>query len=546
MNKYSKVFVYLRFSSDAQTDGHSMTRQRESAREYLRSQSISEALVEWVEDPAVSAFHGEHVRVGALGKLLSRVRDKTISDGLLIFESVDRASRQGSMPLFAMLHEVLEAGFRIYFLDQPEQEPFDKDSPPPFFFAFLSVKAEVARWESQRKSYLSQKNWAKRLKLAREEKQPMTHECPRWLHVVDGRYEAIHDRVASIVEIFQLARDGWGISKIMRYANMRALPVPGKGATWHTSLLQRLFCNRALIGEYQPFSIVKGKRTPIGEPILDYYPTVVDTDLFHAVRNIRDKAASFPNRRGENNFNYLIGLGRCECGGTWRRLNKNSGAQKGYAQYSCAKRQRGVTNCANMPSKTFDMYFIGGACERIPELLKIAGDTSESKRLSIQSQIVDVERKLIRLFDLYESSESLRDEIVPRLNQAKAEKLRLKEEEITLDRAKPPNIDFDFGDAISVYLPAFLDVHDESSEEARLAFQARAMFQSRLIQAVEYVEVALNRDSMKIVLKNGVEFEQIIEKSEFGTSTDFDEDGVEEIMLSDRLTSAKKIMPNLS
>lgn len=500
------------------------------ARSYLKSVNISEQQVEWVEDPAFSAFHGDHVTSGALGKLLRRVRDKAVSGGLLIFESVDRASRQGSMALLAMLNEFLEAGFSIYFLDQPEQEPFDKISPPPFFFTYLSLKADVARFESLRKSDLSSKNWEKRRELARNENLPLTRESPRWLRVEEDKYRPDPQVVESIRKTFELARDGWGVSKIVRKANAEKWPIPGKGITWHTSLLNRLFANRALIGELQLYTGTKSRKIAVGEPIPNYYPVVIEPDLFHSVRGIRDKASQFPNRRDLNNHNYLMGLGKCECGGTWRRLNKNSGKQKGYAQYSCSNRQLGVKKCRNLPSRVFDYFFIGVACEKIPNLLTVVDNKREVQRESLESQLADIERKLGKLLDLYETNDELQEELLGRLYKAKKEKNQIKEALSQLENFFPLEGPFDFGDAVAAYLPAFLNVFtEENSVQAQSAFHARALFRIRLLQSVELVVVAHSRESMKIRLKNGAEFEQEIRHIEFTTDSDYDETEIEEM-----------------
>lgn len=540
MKRFSQVFVYLRFSSDAQADGNSFARQRELAQAYLSKQEILESQVEWVEDPALSAFHGDHIKSGALGRLLGRVRDKSVSNGLLIFESVDRASRQGSMPLLSMLSEFLDAGFSVHFLDQPEVPPFDNRNPPPFLGTMLSMKADLARLESSRKSGFSRSNWDKRRHLARTENQPFTRECPRWLDVIDNKYVVNHALVESIHAVFKLAKDGWGVSKIIRHANIEKLPVPATGETWHTSLLNRLFSNRALIGEFQPHSGSKKNKKQNGDAIRNLFPVVIDENLFFEVRGLRDKAAAFPNRRDENNYNYLMGIGRCACGATWRRLNKNSGKQIGYAQYSCANRQRGVTNCPNLPGKTFDFFFIGAACAKIPSLLSVVDGKRVAKKLSLEQKMLEVERRISKLMDLIEYSDESYEEVVPRLQRAKVEKEKIKDEIKAHERFSPPEGDFEFGDAVTVFLPAFLNhFPDGESDEAKNSFRSRALFRARILQSVESVVVSISRDSYTVTLKNGISFIDKIEEIEFTTQSEFTESELEEMKDARALATAK-------
>jgi DNA invertase Pin-like site-specific DNA recombinase len=491
---------------------------------------ILESTVEWVEDPAFSAFHGDHVKSGALGRLLRRVREGGLSNGLLIFEAVDRASRQGSMTFFAMLHEFLEAGFSIYFLDQPDTEPFDKKAPPPFFFTFLSMKADIAQYESQRKSDFSSKNWEKRRQLAREEKKVFTAECPRWLTVADGKYVLNEVYAESIEMVFKLAAQKWGVCKIARVANEQEWPVPATGQKWHLSLLNRLFKNRALIGEFQPHVGSKSRRQPIGEPIIDYYPIAIDPDLFHSVQRVRSASAAFPNRTDDKNYNYLMGFGKCGCGGTWRRLNKHSGKQKGYAQYTCSNRQLGASKCPNLSGKVFDANFIGLACERIPELITVVDDKRSERKGSLENQLSDVERRISRLLDLFEANDDgLPEEVAERLKNAKTQRVRIRESLRELEETSSEN-PFDFGDAVSAYLPAFIDYfEDPNSPAAEEAQQARALFRGKLLQSVESVTVEISRESMTIRLLNGSQFVHMFRHIEFGLESDFTESELEEM-----------------
>ncbi|WP_348745709.1 recombinase family protein [uncultured Herbaspirillum sp.] len=535
----------MRFSSDAQSDGNSFARQRSLAQAYLDKNMPADIEVEWIEDPATSAFNGENLESGALGKLLNRVREKTVTDGLLIFEAVDRASRQGGMSLMAMLNELLDAGLSLCFLDLYDQRPFDKHEKPDMLGTYLSLKADLARLESMRKSRFSKDNWRRKRDLARKSKVPFTAECPMWLSVEGDVYKPQMELVDSIRKVFELAQMGWGISRIVRYANGETWPAPAKGTKWHLSLVRRLFENRALIGEFQPYRGRRKNRQVDGDPIQDFYPVVVEPSTFYAVSAIRKKASPFPNRRDVNNYNYLLGLGKCECGGTWRRLNKNSGKQLGYAQYSCSNRQLGVTRCANLPARKFDMQFIGIACEKIPELLKVVDGTLEAKKTVIQGKLENVGARISRWLDLYDAAGTNIADILPRLEAAQTERDQLVSQLDELEKSAPPPGDFDFGDAISAYLPAFLNVyHDELAEESKLAFDARALFRTRILASVESVQVAQSRKNMVVRLRNGISFTEPLEDDEDGfTDTSDFSDGELHDQKAQTLRAMNKLLP---
>ena len=240
-----------------------------------------------------------------------------------------------------------------------------------------------------------------------------------------------------------------------------------------------------------------------------------------------------------------MGLAKCECGGTWRRLNKNSGKQKGYAQYSCSNRQLGTKKCANLSGRSFDYNFIGAACEKIPMLLTVVDSKYEGIRMSLESQLNDVERRITKLLDLYEFGEEIQDEVGLRLQRAKVEKNKLKADLKNHELAAAPEGAFEFGDAITAYLPAFMDVYpDDGSEESTSAFRTRALFRVRLLQSVKLVVVASDRKSMKILLTNGVEFAHPIEDAEFTTYSDHTESELQDMI--DERTSAKRKLLSLN
>lgn len=501
---FTSVHVYLRFSSDGQADGYSFDRQREAAVTRLQAFGVPDTAVEWIEDPGLSAYKGRHLKTGELGKFLARIRSGALRDGLFICESVSRASRQGALVLLTMLKELLDAGFTVQFLDQTEA--FDKDTMPRFLVIQLSLFADLAHEESRIKSEYAKKSWSKRRATARDNPgQVFSAECPLWLRVADNKYVLMPERVASIYELFTLARDGWGISRLVRHANSAKLVAPGKTGTWHTSLIKRVLSNRALIGEFQPHEVVNGVRTPSGGVITDFFPVAIDPDLFHTVQGLRAKAAKFPKRRDGNNFNYLLGLGQCECGGSWRRMNKNSGAQEGYALYGCSNRVRSTTDCPNINARAFDFQFVSFACETIPEMLASGDNPTLDRKRSLEAQLGEVVKRKNSVLAFVEEHFDLAAEFAERLRALVEEQQKISKElnDISIQATPPPG--FSFGEVVGVFLPSYLDVFDPDSLEHADAFRARALFRVRIMESVAKVLVAKDRRSLTLRLKNGAE-----------------------------------------
>lgn len=504
---FSTVIVYLRFSSDGQAEGYSIERQRRAAEERLGRWKLPEGTpVEWLEDAGYSAFTGKHTRSGQLGKFVQRVQSGELRNGLFICERVSRASRQGSLALLSMLNVLLQGGFTIQFLE--ETESFDKDNMPDFLGTQLAIYADIAHMESKAKSDFAKANWDKRRRLAVETGEAFTSECPNWLTVVAGKYVQIPERVAAIRTLFALARDGWGISKLVRYANENALPVPGKGGSWHTSLVNRVLSNAALVGHFQPQRAVNGKREPLGDAIENFFPVVLDVELFNAVKSQRAKAVDFPKRRDDNNFNYLMGIAKCSCGGSWRRMNKNSGAQAGYALYSCSNRVRGATKCPNISAKAFDFQFISFACDGVPRLLHAGGNPTRDRREEIQESLQALAKRRAGLLTFIECNPDMATETGENLRAILNERKDLEAELVHLLTLEPPPEGFTFEQGVEVFLPAYLDFYGGESVEAKDAFRARALFASRTRDAVASVTVAQDRKSYVVALKNGVLVQQ--------------------------------------
>jgi len=513
MHNFTTVYVYLRFSSDGQADGNSFDRQREKANKSLETLNLpSSTTVKWIEDPGLSAFTGLHLQSGELGRFMRAVRGGEIKSGLFLCESVSRASRQGSLVLLNMLSAMLDAGMWVKFMDQTE--PFNRHNMPAFLGTQLSIYADIAYEESRIKRDYSKANWEKRRTAARVSKTPFTSECPNWLKVVDGKYEIIEERAASIREIYALAKDGWGISRLVGHANANKFPAPGKQETWHLSLIKRVLTNRAVIGEFQPQQHIDRKRVPLGEPIRDYYPVIVDPDLFHTVQGLRSKAQKFPSRRDGNNFNYLMGIAKCECGSAWRRMNKNSGAQVGYALYGCADRQRRVTNCPNINAREFDFTFIWHACNKIPETLATGEHPQSERRRSLEAQLEENAKREGSLLDFIETNPDLGAVAGERYRKLVAERKKLQEELEGMLRDEPPPPGFTFEHAVEAFAPAFLDVFEQNTPEWENAYRARSLFRTRILESVSSAVVAANRTWVRLTLKNNSTIEFELEKSD--------------------------------
>lgn len=98
-------------STDIQLKGDSLRRQTERSKKYAEEHDLQ--LVEdfRLEDIGVSAFKGDNVSTGALGKFLDAVKAGRIPKGsYLLVESFDRLSRQKLNASVALFFDITSNG----------------------------------------------------------------------------------------------------------------------------------------------------------------------------------------------------------------------------------------------------------------------------------------------------------------------------------------------------------------------------------------------------------------------------------------------------
>ena len=89
-----------------------------------------------------------------------------------------------------------------------------------------------------------------------------------------------------VKRMVKMALEGLGPVSIAQTFNREPIPtLSRRGRYWEFSTIQYLLTSKTLIGEFQPTHMVKGKATPIGEPI-QAYPPVITEQEFYAVQNV--------------------------------------------------------------------------------------------------------------------------------------------------------------------------------------------------------------------------------------------------------------------
>lgn len=336
-----KVYSYIRFSTPEQARGDSLRRQLADAEAWCAERGL--VLDDTLRDLGVSAYHGANRTTGALRKFLELVEDGKVERGsYLVVESLDRLSREAVIDAASRLLDLIRAGVTVVTLSDGQEYSSERlrDDWTPLIIS-LAVMSR-AHEESRTKSIRLTKAWGRKKELARSEGKPLTPRCPGWLELRDGKFVEIPERVAIVRRIFRETKEGLGRREIVRRLNAEGIPPFRGGEGWHTSSIAKIIHSSAVLGEYQPHSGThKGRnRKPDGDPILGFYPAIVDEATFvlaqSAVQGRRQRAAG---RKGDT-VHLLQGLARCgSCGGPMHIRNHGL-PPKGGIYFVCSSRER--------------------------------------------------------------------------------------------------------------------------------------------------------------------------------------------------------------
>lgn len=420
-----KAISYIRFSTPKQAKGDSYRRQIEAARAYCDKNNL-ELDDSILLDAGVSGFKGKNVTEGSLGRFIEGVTNGSIpKDVYLIIESLDRLTRLEVSKAVSLLLDITDLGVTIVTL-------FDgriyTKSPDVTHLIISLTCMQRAHEESLTKSKRLSASWNRKKKEAVEGKV-VTSVIPAWLEIVtDNRgnksFKVIEKKANSVRKAFKLLASGLGRTATVRALNEQGVLAP-TGKPWARTSLARLVTTGAVIGHYQPHTGSAANRTPEGNVIKDYYPPIINEDVYWAVFH-RSKAMKGSNAVRHTKLNNLFSkIAKCACcGSSMYYADKGCKTQ---IYLACSNRTRGL-GCS-MPYMNYSQVEIV-----VLTLLARAGKTlieptySHSK-LEIEAkrgQLNDVEAQLDRITDAI-AQVGLNERMSTKLVELNAQEAELKE-----------------------------------------------------------------------------------------------------------------------
>jgi DNA-binding CsgD family transcriptional regulator len=150
--------------------------------------------------------------------------------------------------------------------------------------------------------------------------------APGWLGVTDDRtaFVFLPDRAEIVRQIFEFSIAGLGGYTIAKLLNAKAVPAFGTSKKWDQSTIHNMLSSRATIGEYQKKRVLEGKEIPVGEPIPNYYPPVIDSKTFEAAQLARrENLSTRRGRKGKKITNLFAEIPICLYCGSKAKLNNS-------------------------------------------------------------------------------------------------------------------------------------------------------------------------------------------------------------------------------
>jgi len=335
-----KAYSYLRFSTPEQLKGDSYRRQTMLAEQWCAAHDLDLDTELRMADQGVSAFRAKNVRQGALGRFLKMVDDELVAPGsYLLVEALDRVSRSDPWAALPIFQQIIDAGVTIVTLKDQRTWSRKVLRKEPYRINELIMTLTLANIESAQKQFRLRHAWA--AKRATGKTKKLTAMAPAWLRLdkEKDRFEVVEGRGEIVSHIYQMAAAGKGLQAIANTLNEENVPTFSGSEYWNRSYICKVLDNPAAGGLFVPClqeerDDYRRVRVPqLDQAVADYYPAVVETDVFERVRAMRSGNQRAPKARIAH---MLAGLAKCPvCGGGMKRENK--GGRSTTAYYVCSK-----------------------------------------------------------------------------------------------------------------------------------------------------------------------------------------------------------------
>jgi DNA invertase Pin-like site-specific DNA recombinase len=390
----NKAWSYYRFSSKPQELGDSLRRQTELAENYAKKHNLDLDTRSY-SDLGVSAFKGRNAVEGELAAFLKACDEGYVQPGdYLLVEAFDRLSRAPVSTALSLFQSIVSRGVILVTLQDNHQYSTESLNENWTSLIMALVKMSGAHEESEKRGKRIKEVWNEK----RAKGKILTSICPAWLELNDAKngWNFIPEKVLVVKQIFEWAFDGLGTPTIARKLNESETPRMGRAEQWEPALVMALLKNRATIG------VLTGKKAKVS-PDENYYPAVIDKDIFYAVQqNIQNRRGT-GGPKGKKISNLFTGMFRCKCGAKMRYVSSKNDHMylhclRSYSNSGCDAH---IINYG-----VFEQQFLEFLCFDRRIDLSLSREVLADPTISLKGEIADIERTLSNMMKAFDHAEA--------------------------------------------------------------------------------------------------------------------------------------------
>lgn len=389
------VAIYIRWSTEDQSDGTTLAVQMEACKHYVASQGwlVRDDLV-FIDD----GYSGGSLDRPALGKLRQAVKDREV-DCVVVFK-LDRLSRS----VIDTVNLVLQEWDDLTYV-KSAREPIDTTNAmgKQFFYMLVSF----AEWE---RNVIRERTFSGKLRRAQDGRSPGFPMPYGYRKGATPGTLALAEAEATVVRlVYQLAAGGQTVRSITRYLNQHGY-ASRMGAPWGTSMVSKMLHNPVYTGK-----LVWGrrrlnprwKRAP-GETRLKpaephvmlasgLIPAIITPEQFDAVQRLmKGNQKIQPAALGSKHL--LTGL--IKCARCHRAMQHNE--YQRWAYYRCGgKVGQGLCAAPSVRARDIEERVIDALRERFAEMATARlgdGGTAQSQQLHhVRNEMRSIEERIARL-----------------------------------------------------------------------------------------------------------------------------------------------------
>jgi DNA invertase Pin-like site-specific DNA recombinase len=342
------AFSYLRVSRSEQAEGGGLDRQGDMAAAWCEQNGFRLDAQLDLSDRGRSAYKGDHLSRGALGRFLELAKDDRLGPSpVLLIEAVDRLSRQEPLDaLQQVVFALVEAGVQI--VDLEDGRTYDRQSLQGDALLLLVLKCRAAHDYSKRLGRRLADHWQRVRDGIRSGQKVYRGEGgmhPFWLDLSEDKTAWVLNAAAEgVAAAFELLRTN-GLLATAALLNEQGYAGP-KGKPWSSHGVRRAVTDPAAKGDLVMFQTAAAKserahrrwveakatakqarqRFTVPEPELvqtetveGFYPAVVSPEVWLQTQGRMSERWRAPaaraNRAKGVGLNLLEGLATCQGGG---------------------------------------------------------------------------------------------------------------------------------------------------------------------------------------------------------------------------------------